>query len=111
MLKDKPGDVMARITHARLLAIKGNSAEAITTLREVVHDAPDNAQAHFILGQVLRQTGDLPGAKSELQEAASSRPHLSACRTTRWSSRPWPKLIVTRTTTIQPENTRRVCKS
>ncbi len=70
MLKDKPGDVMARITHARLLAIKGNSAEAITTLREVVHDAPDNAQAHFILGQVLRQTGDLPGAKSELQEAA-----------------------------------------
>lgn len=69
MLKDKPGDVMARITHARLLAIKGNSAEAITTLRDVVHDAPDNAQAHYILGQVLRQTGDLPGAKSELQEA------------------------------------------
>ena len=32
MLKDNPGDVMARITHARLLAIKGNSAEAITTL-------------------------------------------------------------------------------
>ena len=31
LLKDNPGDVMARITHARLLAIKGNSAEAITT--------------------------------------------------------------------------------
>ncbi len=70
MLKDKPGDVIARITHARILAIKGNSAEAITSLRDVIHDAPDNAQAHFILGQVLRQTGDLPGAKSELQECA-----------------------------------------
>jgi tetratricopeptide (TPR) repeat protein len=70
MLKDKPGDVIARTTHARLLAIKGNSAEAITSLRDVIHDAPENAQAHFILGQVLRQTGDLPGAKSELQESA-----------------------------------------
>ncbi len=60
---------MARITHARLLAIKGNSAEAITTLRDVIHDAPENPQAHYILGQVLRQTGDLAGAKSELQEA------------------------------------------
>jgi tetratricopeptide (TPR) repeat protein len=70
MLKDKPGDVVARITHARLLAIKGNSAEAVISLRDVIHDAPENAQAHFILGQVLRQTGDLPGAKSELQECA-----------------------------------------
>ena len=73
MLKDKPGDVMARITHARLLAIKGNSAEAITTLRDVVHDAPDNAQAHYMLGQVLRQTGDLAGAKAELQEAVKQQ--------------------------------------
>jgi tetratricopeptide (TPR) repeat protein len=73
MLKDKPGDVIARITHARLLAINGNSAEAITTLHDVIHDAPDNAQAHYILGQVLRQTGDLAGAKSELQEAVKQQ--------------------------------------
>ena len=66
MLKEKPGDVVARITHARLLAIKGNSAEAITTLRDVIKDAPENAQAHYILGQVLRQTGDLPGAKKRI---------------------------------------------
>jgi tetratricopeptide (TPR) repeat protein len=69
MLKEKPGDITARITHARLLAIKGNSAEATTALRDVIKDAPENAQAHYMLGQVLRQTGDLPGAKSELQEA------------------------------------------
>jgi tetratricopeptide (TPR) repeat protein len=73
MLKEKPGDIMARIIHARLLAIKGNSAAAITALREVIHDAPDNAQAHYILGQVLRQTGDLAGAKSELQEAVKQQ--------------------------------------
>src|ERR1039458_10094236 len=70
MLKDRPGDIIARITHARMLAMKGNSAEAITSLRDVIHDAPENAQAHFIMGQVLRQTGDLPAAKSELQECA-----------------------------------------
>src|SRR5208283_4530629 len=74
LLKDNPGDVMARITHARLLAIKGNSSEAIKTLREVIKDAPENAQAHFILGQVLRQTGDLVGAKNELQEALKRQP-------------------------------------
>ncbi len=74
LLKDNPGDVMARIVHARLLAMKGNSAEAITTLREVIKDAPENPQAHFILGQVLRQTGDYVGAKSELQEALKRQP-------------------------------------
>lgn len=74
LLKENPGDIMARITHARLLAIKGNSSEAITTLREVIKDAPENAQAHFILGQVLHQTGDLAGAKSELQEALKRQP-------------------------------------
>ena len=74
LLKENPGDVMARIVRARLLAIKGNSAEAITTLREVIKDAPENAQAHFILGQVLRQSGDLVGAKSELQEALKRNP-------------------------------------
>jgi tetratricopeptide (TPR) repeat protein len=70
MLKDRPSDVVARITHARLLAMKGNTADAITILRGVVHDAPDNIQGHYMLGITLRQTGDLPGAKSELQEAA-----------------------------------------
>ena len=43
---------MARITHARLLAIKGNGPEAVTTLREVIKDAPENSKAHYILGQV-----------------------------------------------------------
>ncbi len=74
LLKANPGDMMARITHARLLAMKGNGPEAVTTLREVIKDAPENAKAHYILGQVLRQTGDLAGAKSELQEALKRQP-------------------------------------
>jgi tetratricopeptide (TPR) repeat protein len=73
MLKERPGDIMARITHGRLLAIKGNTAEAVTSLRDVVHDAPDNVQAHYVLGQVLRQTGDQAGAKNELQDAAKQQ--------------------------------------
>jgi tetratricopeptide (TPR) repeat protein len=74
LLKENPGDIMARITHARLLAIKGNTTEAITTLREVIKDAPENPQAHFVLGKVLHQTGDLAGAKSELQETLKRQP-------------------------------------
>lgn len=69
MLKDNRGDVTARILHARLLALQGKRDDAITTMRAVIRDAPENAQAHFILGQIYRQTGDLAGAKSELQEA------------------------------------------
>jgi len=74
LLKENPGDITARITHARLLAIKGKPAESISTLREVIKDAPENPQAHFMLGKVLHQTGDLAGAKSELQEALKRQP-------------------------------------
>ena len=74
LLKENPGDITARITHARLLAIKGNSTEAIKTLREVIKDAPENPQAHYMLGKVLHQTGDLPGAKNELQETLKRQP-------------------------------------
>ncbi len=74
MLKERPGDVMARVTHARLQAFKGDPNAAIATLRDVIKDAPENPQAHFILGQVLRQTGDMAGAKTELQEAVKRQP-------------------------------------
>jgi tetratricopeptide (TPR) repeat protein len=74
LLKDNPGDILARVTHARLLAIKGNSQEAVVQLREVIKDAPENAKAHFILGQVLRQSGDFTGAKAEMQEALKRQP-------------------------------------
>ena len=56
LLKENPGDITARITNGRLLAIKGNTADAIVVLREVVKDAPENPQAHYILGQVLRES-------------------------------------------------------
>jgi len=74
MLKDKPGDVTARILHARLLAGQGKRNDAITTMRAVIKDAPENPQARFVLGQIYRQTGDLAGAKSELQEAIKRQP-------------------------------------
>ena len=57
------------MTNGRLLAIKGNLPDATTTLRGVMKDAPENPQAHYVLGLILRQTGDMAGAKSELQEA------------------------------------------
>ncbi len=73
-LKEKPADVMARITQARILAVQGKRTEAITLLRSVIKDAPENPQAHFMLGQILHQSGDLAGAKSELQEAVKRQP-------------------------------------
>jgi len=44
-------------------------------LRDVIKDAPENPQAHYILGQVLRETRDIPGAKNELQEANRIQPN------------------------------------
>ena len=106
LLKENPGDVMARIVRARLLAIKGNSAEAITTLREVIKDAPENAQAHFILGQVLRQIGR-PGGSQERTSGSSE----AAILKTRWCCTLWRKPTVTHATTIPPANMLRVCRS
>ena len=102
LLKENPGDITARITNGRLLAIKGNTADAIVVLREVVKDAPENPQAHYILGQVLRESKDMPGAKNELQEvqpdsaeqshgaAGSGRglSRFSATMTPPWNMRP-----------------------
>ena len=63
------------MTNGRLMAIKGNLPDATTALRGVVKDAPENPQAHYILGLILRQTGDMAGAKSELQEANRIQPN------------------------------------
>ena len=73
MLKDKPGDVMARITHARLWPSKAIAPKPLPRCVTSSTMRPDNAQAHYMLGQVLRQTGDLAGAKAELQEAVKQQ--------------------------------------
>ena len=74
LLKDNPGDITARITNGRLLAIKGNTADAVIVLREVIKDAPENPQAHYIFGQVLRETRDMPGSQERVAGSQPDRP-------------------------------------
>ena len=69
ILKGKANDVPGRMIQGRLQAVKGDLPAAVVTFRGVVKDAPENPQAHFLLGEALAKSGDLAGAKTEFQEA------------------------------------------
>ena len=51
-----------------------NLADSISVLRGVLKDAPENARAHYFLAQAMRQSGDMVGAKGEIQEAVKREP-------------------------------------
>src|SRR5205823_1281904 len=48
--------------------------DAISDLRSQTADAPDSAEAHFYLGLVLSQKGQIDQAKGQLQEAVRKAP-------------------------------------
>lgn len=54
---------------ARSDLAKKDNESARLNLKTVLQQAPDNAEARFLLGQVLLDTGDLAGAEVELRRA------------------------------------------
>jgi len=58
-LIDRDSDDMAsRVRHGLLLWKDGNRSEAIASLRSSIASAPDCAELHFQLGNLLAETGD-----------------------------------------------------
>jgi tetratricopeptide (TPR) repeat protein len=74
--KQAPKDVFVRINHGRLLMAQGKAQDAVTDLQKTVKDAADSAQGHYYLGMAHWQSGSLPQANSELQEALHRSPGL-----------------------------------
>jgi CheY-like chemotaxis protein len=69
------------VQQARALLASGDLAGASELLSEVVRADPYAAEAHYLLGRVLRARGDGFGAMTSLEHAAELRPnHLPALR-------------------------------
>jgi tetratricopeptide (TPR) repeat protein len=59
----------------------GHSREAETSFRQAIRYKPDNAPAHYSLGQCLKESGDRSGAAAEFREALLCRPDYDLART------------------------------
>ncbi len=59
----------AHMALGRSLKHLGHAKESLAALREAVHCNPEYADNHLYLGIALREAGDLPGARSYLEQA------------------------------------------
>ncbi|MBX9670050.1 MAG: tetratricopeptide repeat protein [Candidatus Obscuribacterales bacterium] len=62
-----PKSVSARLNLGSTLMIAGNVNQATKAYIEATKMAPQDANAHYLLSRTLEKTGDLIGAKEELQ--------------------------------------------
>lgn len=94
-LSHDPDSVLARVALARAAMLVGNTAEAEAYLREAIDVLPDHPHPHLLLGDLLRQRGELAAARRELRyyETAS----LQDLQTWSWrwfTSPPQPELDI-----------------
>ncbi len=68
-----PGSAAARHSLAVFLAGEGRFAQAVPHLEKLVELRPNSAQAHSMLGEAYRSTGDQEAAQRHLSRAAELR--------------------------------------
>ncbi len=74
LLKQSPNDLTARLGHGQLLIAQAKSADAIQWLQKLSSDAPDSADAHYVLALAYSQNHQLVEANSELQQTLRLSP-------------------------------------
>lgn len=70
ILKGDPKDTGALLLQAEILDRNNRANDAIPVLQGILKDAPDNAFAHFELGQVYNQVGNTQEAEAEWRTAS-----------------------------------------
>lgn len=71
-----PALVEPRIYMANLLTDTGRVEQAVPLLRSVLHDSPNNAEAHWELGYAYRFAGMLPESVAECEQARQYNPQV-----------------------------------
>jgi tetratricopeptide (TPR) repeat protein len=74
ILKSNPKDTTARVNNGRIMLARQQNKDAMTYLRSVVADSPENATAHYFLAIALQSISDLNQAQVELNEAIKYAP-------------------------------------
>ncbi|MFN7996245.1 MAG: tetratricopeptide repeat protein [Bryobacteraceae bacterium] len=73
-LQKKPGHTPVLMRMAQIEREKGKLDDAAIHLREVVHNEPENAEAHLELGRDLYEKGDLNGGITETEAVLKINP-------------------------------------
>lgn len=71
-----PALVEPRTYMANLLTDTGRVEQAVPLLRSVLHDSPNNAEAHWELGYAYRFGGMLPESVAECEQARQNNPQV-----------------------------------
>ena len=74
ILRERPDFLSARTSAATVLMTIGRASEAVRLLREAPADQAATADVLAKLGAALRETGDLAGAATSLEQARRARP-------------------------------------
>lgn len=74
--RHRPEDSFLICAHARVLLARDEDIEAISLLRQLVAQQPDNAGALALLGDALSRIGDRASAITAYERAMASDPHL-----------------------------------
>lgn len=74
VLKANPSDSDALVYRSEMEISEGNFNDAAQTLQTVVENAPNNSQAHYVLGVALSRQGFPERAESEWREALNLNP-------------------------------------
>ena len=75
-----PGDLKTRTRIGRLLLLAGSPTRAADVFREILHDAPDNAEAHAGLGEAEFARGNYRAAQRDSETALRLAPDDQASR-------------------------------
>lgn len=74
VLKQNPRSSDGLILSGRIALLRRNGKDAVQAFRTVLHDQPELATVHFLLGQAYQLTGELSLAKESLERAVALYP-------------------------------------
>ncbi|MCC6142127.1 MAG: tetratricopeptide repeat protein [Nitrospira sp.] len=74
VLKINPRSTEALVLSGRMALAKRNGKDAVQAFRTVLHDQPELATVHFLLGQAYQVTGEINLAKESFERAVALYP-------------------------------------